>query len=111
MHSPISGQKFYYGSQFGPKPLTVWLFYILAFFHKLDRPFRMKMQIVPSFAMPSTILTLRICNEGPPKHKMWPAPPPHTSPSEVEGVRIVVISVRNIAKNINAASFTGNMVF
>ncbi len=42
-----------------------------------------------------SILTLRIRNQGPSKRKTWPPPPP---PSEVEGVRIVVISFRNIAK-------------
>ncbi len=41
------------------------------------------------------ILTLRIRNQGPLKRKTWPPPPP---PSVVEGVRIVVISFRNIAK-------------
>ncbi len=42
-----------------------------------------------------SIITLRIRNLGPSKWKTWPTPPP---PSEVERVRIVVISFRNIAK-------------
>ncbi len=42
-----------------------------------------------------SILTLRICNQGPPKRKTLPPPSP---PSEVESVRIVVISFQNIAK-------------
>ncbi len=36
-----------------------------------------------------------ICNQGPPKQKMWQTPPP---PSQVEGVRIVIISFWSIAK-------------
>ncbi len=47
------------------------------------------------------ILTLRICTQGPPKRKTWPPPPSHLFPSEVEAVRIVVISFRNIAKKNN----------
>ncbi len=49
-----------------------------------------------------SILTLQICYQTSPKRKTWPlpAPPPrsHLPSSEVEGVRIVVISFRNIGK-------------
>ncbi len=44
-----------------------------------------------------SILTLCICNLGPPKGKTWPPHQLHSPPSEVEGVR-VVISFRNITK-------------
>ncbi len=44
------------------------------------------------------ILTLRIRNQGPPKQKRDHPHLPHSPPSEVEGVRIVVISFQNIAK-------------
>ncbi len=46
-----------------------------------------------------SILTLRICNQGPSKRKTWPPHLPHLISFEVEGVRIVVISFRNIVKN------------
>ncbi len=48
-----------------------------------------------------TILTLRICNQGPSKRKTWPPLPPPLTPvwNRGEGVRVVVISFRNIAKN------------
>ncbi len=44
-------------------------------------------------------ITLQICNQGPPKGETWPRSPPPFTPSEVEGVRIVIIPFRNIAKN------------
>ncbi len=44
------------------------------------------------------ILTLRICNQGPPEQHRDHSHLLHSPPSEVEGVRIVVISFRNIAK-------------
>ncbi len=51
------------------------------------------------------VLTLRIRNQGPPKRKTLLPPPPLLTPSEVEGVRIVVISFRNIAKNADHKMF------
>ncbi len=46
-----------------------------------------------------SILILWICNQRFPKWKTWPPPsPPLTLPLVVEGVRIVTISFRNIAK-------------
>ncbi len=48
---------------------------------------------------------LWICDQGPPKRKTWPLPPPHSALSEFEGVRIMVISFRNIAKNFNSSHY------
>ncbi len=49
-----------------------------------------------------SILTLWICNQGPPKRKTWPAT---LTPFEVKGVRIVIISFRNIAKSRHTFQF------
>ncbi len=46
-----------------------------------------------------SILTLRICYQGPPKRKTWPSSPPTLTPF-FKRVRIVVISFRNVAKNV-----------
>ncbi len=47
-----------------------------------------------------SILTLQICNQGPPKQKMWPPPPSPFIPFWSWGVRIVIISFRNIVKKL-----------
>ncbi len=70
----------------------------LTFSHEIDFPIikLSKGQWGQLVYMCINILTLRICNQGPPKRKTWPPPP--TPRSEVEGVRIVIILFWNIAK-------------
>ncbi len=48
---------------------------------------------------------MRIRNQGHSKRKRDHPHLPHSAPSEVEGVRIVIISFRNIAKKTNESAY------
>ncbi len=55
-----------------------------------------------------SILTLRIYNQRLLKRKTWPPPSPPLTPCEVEGVRIVVTSIWNIAKKKKKKKMVSN---